>query len=244
MYRAIFIALLSCFFSLSAVAAVSDQGIMTPDFNDQASLQRGLKIYSNYCSGCHQLSYMRYKEISIDLGIPNALFEENLLPKYARIGDQITAAITPADAKRWFGAKAPDLTLEAKRRSPNWIYHYLQSFYQDKSRPLGVNNLLLKNVAMPNVLEHLQGQRLLQCKQGETAFKAGHGCRTVAEEIKGRISEQDFKQIAYDTANFLAYTADPSRFERESLGLKVLLFVALFIVFAYLLKKEFWRDVR
>lgn len=244
MRRVILITLFSCFFSIVAVAGGSDQGVMTPDFSDQASLQRGLNIYSNYCSGCHQLSYMRYKEISIDLGIPNALFEENLLPKYARMGSQITATMASVDAKRWFGAKAPDLTLEAKRRSPNWIYHYLQGFYQDKSRPLGVNNLLLENVAMPNVLEHLQGQRLLQCQQEEKSLKSGHNCRTVAGKIKGTVSEQEFKQIAYDTANFLAYTADPSRFQRESLGLKVLLFIALFCVFAYLLKKEFWRDVR
>lgn len=231
--------------SAFSVAGVNEKGVMTPDFHDQASLQRGLQIYSNYCSGCHQLQYMRYKTIAQNLDIPNSLFAENLLPKYARISDQITSPLTAEEAIQWFGAKAPDLTLEAKRQSPDWIYRYLQGFYQDKTRPLGVNNLLVHNVSMPNVLEHLQGERRLDCQISKAPNKE-QTCRTVAvaRSGMGKLSDEDFKQVTYDVANFLAYTSDPSRLERESLGLKVLLFIVLFGVFAYLLKKEFWRDVK
>ncbi|WP_133011168.1 cytochrome c1 [Marinomonas flavescens] len=240
---------------LSASAALSADVVhkkMTPNYDDKASLQRGLAIYSNYCSGCHQIKYVRYSRIADDLSIPKSLFEENLLPKYARMGDQITSTMTKADAKAWFGVIPPDLSLEAGRRSPDWVYRYLQSFYQDSSRPYGVNNALSPDSMMPNVLEHLQGERVLSCqgitkpsgnKYSALTNSSYSKCDIVDGVKKGQLTDQEFKQVAYDVANFLAYASDPSRSDRESLGLKVLLFLSVFVFVTYLLKKEFWRDI-
>ena len=225
---------------------------MTPDLQDLASLQRGFALYSNYCSACHQLEYVRYNRIAKDLTIPKSLFAENLLPKYARIGDQITSTITKSEAKAWFGVVPPDLTLAASHHDPDWIYRYLLGFYQDQSRPFGVNNHVLPNSMMPNVLEHLQGERRLNCEDkahalnGESSASvllSGSNCDIVDGVKKGQLTNQEFNKVAYDIANFLTYTADPSRSNRESLGLKVLLFIGLFMLFAYLLKREFWRDL-
>ncbi|REG81789.1 cytochrome c1 [Marinomonas pollencensis] len=246
-----------CWFGLvilSPMLFAQGEGVtkIVPDLQDLESLQRGFALYSNYCSSCHQLEYVRYNRIAEDLTIPKSLFAENLLPKYARMGDQITSAISKSEAKAWFGVVPPDLTLAAGLHDPNWIYRYLQGFYQDKSRPFGVNNRVLPNSMMPNVLEHLQGERWLRCKDKARDFDGKHAtsvtlgdsnCVIVDGEIKGQLTDQEFKKVAYDIANFLTYTADPSRSKRESLGLKVLLFIGLFTLFAYLLKREFWRDL-
>lgn len=243
--------------SLMAITSQAEDAKRVMDIHDQASLQRGLATYSNYCSGCHSLKYIRYKRVAEDLGIPKALFEKNLLPRYAKFDDAMTSALAPSDAKKWFGIVPPDLTLEARRRSPDWIYRYLQGFYRDHSRPFGVNNLVLPNTMMPNVLASLQGSRSLTCQQDGNAkdqaemskklasiTSVSTKCAIVAGNQKAQMTEQEFNRLTYDVANFLNYTADPSRIKRESLGLKVLIFLVLFAVIAYLLKREFWRDIK
>ncbi|MFI8620002.1 cytochrome c1 [Marinomonas sp. NPDC078689] len=247
--------ILALCFLLSVPLALAETAALdkiTPDAGDLPSLQRGFALYSNYCSGCHQLQYVRYSRVAEDLTIPKSLFAENLLPKYARIGDQITSTMTKSDAKAWFGVVPPDLSLAASRHSPDWIYRYLQGFYQDKTRPFGVNNSVSPDSMMPNVLEHLQGERQLRCEEAANAFNGKYSLSTLLSDSKcgivdgikkGQLTDQEFKKVAYDIANFLAYTSDPSRSDRESLGLKVLLFIGLFVLFAYLLKREFWRDL-
>ncbi|MGO3343913.1 MAG: cytochrome c1 [Marinomonas sp.] len=240
------------FWSASRALSADNIDKMKPDVSNLVSLQRGFALYSNYCSGCHQLSYARYSRVAGDLTIPKSLFEENLLPKYARINDQIISTMTKSDAKAWFGVIPPDLSLEASRRSPDWIYRYLQGFYQDESRPFGVNNTLSPNSMMPNILAHLQGERQLKCddmtelpgdKYSKSSLWSASKCDIVAGIKKGQLTDQEFRQVTYDIANFLTYTSDPSRSDRESLGLKVLLFVGLFMFSAYFLKKEYWRDI-
>ena len=128
-----------------------------PDLTNLPSLQNGFKLYANYCLGCHGLQYQRYGRTADDLGVPRELALESVVFTGQKIGELITTSMDPDQAKSWFGATPPDLTLEARLRSPEWIYNYLKTFYVDDSRPLGVNNGVYPNVGMPNVLLSLQG---------------------------------------------------------------------------------------
>lgn len=230
---------------------------MTPDRHDKASLQRGLNTFSNYCMGCHDAGYARFERAATDLGIPADLFTENLLPAGNKIGDLMANAMDAKDAKAWFGGAPPDLTLEARVRGSDWVYTYLKAFYEDETRPWGVNNTVFPNVGMPNVLEGLQGVRHLTCAQAP-AYDEDHKplfdtltgdaltvekCGIVAQKTEGSLSEEEFEQVVYDVTNFLVYMAEPSRLQSEALGLKVLLFIVLFGVFAFLLNKEYWREI-
>lgn len=122
------------------------------DLNNKASLQRGAALFINYCSGCHSLKYLRYEQLAQDLAIPTELVKNNLIFTQAGLDAPILNALTPKDAQEWFGAAPPDLSLIARQRGDEWLYRYLTGFYRDNSRPLGVNNHMLPNVAMPDVL--------------------------------------------------------------------------------------------
>jgi ubiquinol-cytochrome c reductase cytochrome c1 subunit len=230
---------------------------MAVDLHDKASLQRGLQTFTNYCMGCHDAGYARFERAANDLGIPNDLFEQNLLPAGKKIGDLMFNAMRANDAKAWFGAPPPDLTLVTRVRGEDWVYSYLQAFHEDETRPWGVNNTVFPNVGMPNVLEGLQGVRHLTCAQvpahdanGKPLFDTLTGnelteeqCNVVAQKTEGQLSEEEFEQVAYDLTNFLSYMGEPSRLKSEALGLKVLLFIVLFGIFAFLLNKEYWREI-
>ena len=127
------------------------------DLSDKESLKNGFKTYINYCLGCHQLQYQRYNRTFTDLGIDDADGVENYMYTGEKTGDHITNTMPKKEAASWFGTAPPDLTLEARLRSPDWIYTYLRSFYMDESRPFGVNNKVFKDVGMPHVLQGLQG---------------------------------------------------------------------------------------
>ena len=251
--------ILSC---LPVFAAASGGGgipldHMTPDLEDKASLQRGAALFTNYCMGCHEAGYARFERAATDLGIPADLFEENLLPSGKKIGDLMSNSMDSVDAKGWFGAPPPDLTLVARVRGKDWVYSYLQAFYEDETRPWGVNNTVFPNVGMPNVLESLQGVRHMTCAQapahdehGKPLFDTLTGdvlteekCNVVAQKTKGQLTDDEFEQVIYDLTNFLVYMGEPSRLKSESLGLKVLLFIILFGIFAYLLNREYWKDI-
>ncbi|MBA4502479.1 cytochrome c1 [Marinobacterium marinum] len=222
------------------------------DLTDQASLQRGMQTFVNRCMGCHEAGYQRFERAAQDLGMPNALVEEYLiLDPAAKIGEHMKSAMAKDDAATWFGAPPPDLTLEARLRGSDWLYTYLRSFYKDESRPWGVNNAVFPDVGMPNVLEDLQGKVVNHCTPEELAHsqdeidpltgKTMGGCLTVDEA--GSQSAEEFDKTVYDLVNFMTYMGEPSRLESERLGTKVLIFLAILFVFAFALKKEYWKDV-
>lgn len=227
---------------------------MSPDLHDKASLQNGMKLYVNYCMGCHSLEYQRFSRAADDLGIPQELVEENLIfSSDQAYNDQMRIAMHEEDAAQWFGAAPPDLTLEARLRGPDWIYTYLRSFYQDPDRPWGVNNVVFPDVGMPNVLEPLQGKQEMVCSRTE---KAGlpdakldplsglyESCHVLQVTEPGSMNAQEFDQAVWDLTNFLAYVGEPSKLHAQSLGPKVLIFLFIFGVIAYLLKREYWRDI-
>lgn len=242
----------------SAFAAESSIEIEAPEMNprDQASLQRGAKYFVNYCSGCHSLNYMRYNRLATDIGITDAqgniledvLKEDLMFNTAAKVGDTFSTAMTDAEGKKWFGVAPPDLTLESRLRGPNWVYSFLKSFYIDPKAPWGVNNLVYPGVAMPNILGALQGEQMPIYKTETVGVEGGSMQQQVIVGLEpaqgGSLSSAEFDQMVYDIVNFLTYTADPGKVERHQLGMYVLLFLIIFTLFAYLLKREYWKDVR
>ena len=228
----------------------------TANPHDQASLQRGAALYMNYCMGCHSLQYSRYNRVAEDLGIPEDLMEANLIfDPSVKIGSLMDNAMDDRTAKVWFGATPPDLTLVSRARQPEWLYTYLRTFYRDDSRPYGVNNKVFKDVGMPHVMLELQGMQ--ECAMGpvkahnggvkrdpltgEDILEQPCGQFTISEA--GSMTPEEFDGAIYDLVNFLAYTAEPMAADRQRIGIFVLLFVALFFVFAWLLNREYWKDV-
>lgn len=233
------------------------------DVTDLPSLQSGAATYMNYCMGCHALKYGRYQRVADDLNIPVDLFEQYLkFDSSAKIGALMENAMDEADAKVWFGAAPPDLTLVARARGPEWIYTYLRNFYTDPSRPYGVNNRVFKDVGMPHVLAELQGMPV--CAPGPVHGKNGgilrdpltgedvlydadghalNHCGRFTYEPEGALSPEQFDKVVYDLVNFLEYMGEPSQAARKRIGGYVLLFIAIFFVFAFLLNREYWKDV-
>jgi ubiquinol-cytochrome c reductase cytochrome b subunit len=215
------------------------------DITDQASLQRGAQTYMNYCMGCHSLQYARYNRVARDLGIPEDIMQEQMIfDSSKKVGDLMDNAMDSERAKKWFGAAPPDLTLVARSRQPDWLYTYLRNFYQDDTRPYGVNNRVFPNVGMPHALLELQG--LLACAPAEHGGEDGdHGdaCSELVVAEEGRMTIEEFDGRIYDLVNFLAYVAEPIKADRQRIGIYALLFLAVFFVFATLLNREYWKDV-
>jgi len=186
------------------------------DISDTASLQNGAKLFMNYCSGCHAIGFMRYNRIAQDLNLSDSLVAEHLMFAGEKPGETITTAMPKEGAAKWFGGTPPDLSLVARAKGTDWIYTYLRGFYEDDSKVFGVNNKVLENASMPDVLWSL--------KEGK--------------------SEAEFDQDVRDITNFLDYVGEPANFIRTSFGGWVLLFLGVLLVLTYLLKKEYWKDVK
>lgn len=222
---------------------------MEPDHTNKASLQRGAALFTNYCMACHSMEYARYKRVADDLNIPPELFEENLIFTGAKIGELMKNSMSSDMAADWFGAPPPDLTLVTRVRGEDWVYSYLRGFYEDDSRPLGVNNVVFPNVGMPHVLLDLQGLCAVEPRVGTPAsiepLSGNVNNSSVCPEFasEGSMSGAEFDRAMWDLTNFMSYMGDPVKVERERLGMFVLIFVAIFFVFAYLLNREYWKDV-
>ncbi len=210
--------------SIGCIAEGSSKPLdkMSVDVGDPASLQRGAKLYMNYCSGCHSLKYARYEGMAQDIGIVDSqarvlevAVKENLMFAGEKITDTMQIAMPVADAQNWFGKAPPDLSLVARSRGANWLYTYLRSFYRDPKKPWGVNNYLFPDVAMPNALSSLEQ----------------------------KLSKPEFDAAVRDLVNFLVLMGEPKQRERERLGVWVLIFLGVFLVFCWLLKREYWKDV-
>ena len=211
------------------------------DLTDDAAMQRGAKYFVNYCQGCHSLKYFRYENMQ-QFGLTKDQIRENLMFGDGKVGDLMTTSMPAVDAAEWFGTAPPDLTLTArlKHGGADWIYTYLKSFYVDESRPFGVNNVVFPNVGMPHVLMELQGV------QEAVKEKDEHG-NVHVKELKlvkpGRLSEEEYDELARDLATFLTHVAEPVKLERQHLGIWVMLFLLVFFVVSVMLKKEYWKDV-
>jgi ubiquinol-cytochrome c reductase cytochrome c1 subunit len=206
------------------------------------SLQRGAGNFVNYCLGCHSLKYMRWSRMAQDLNINDKLLQEQLLPEGAKPTDYIVSSFPKADAEAWFGRQPPDLSLVARARGTDWLTKFLKGFYLDPTRPSGTNNLALDGASMPAVLSDLEGTKIAVFAEhgGGHAGKSVERFETVSA---GRLQPAEFDTFVRDTVNFLDYVSDPSQASRRSIGLWVVLFLLVFTTFAWLLKKEYWKDV-
>jgi ubiquinol-cytochrome c reductase cytochrome c1 subunit len=228
--------------TLAAAGGVHlDKANIDPD--NQQSLQRGARLFVNYCLSCHAAGLMRYERMGQALGISELEVAENLMFTGGKVGDLMTVATDPEDAVEWFGTVPPDLSVIARSRGVDWLYTYLRSFYLDPSRVTGVNNLVFPDVGMPDVLWELQGWQ----KPVITTVKDTDGTEHKVIELElaepGLMSPKEFDRAVRDLVNFLDYMAEPGKHDRQALGVKVVLFLLLFLVVAYLMKKEFWKDV-
>ena len=213
------------------------------DLGDRASLQRGAQLYMNYCSACHSLKYLRYSRMGEDLGLTEDEVMKNLNFTGAKFGEHIHVSMTAAHADKWFGKMAPDLSVISRVRGSDWIYTYLKSFYLDESFPLGWNNTLWTNAPMPNPLWQLQGLQHAEFGQPDKATGARHVTGLKVTQ-PGTLDAAGFDQVARDITAFLEYAGEPAALKRQSMGVWVLLFLAMFTFIAYLLKTEYWRDVK
>jgi ubiquinol-cytochrome c reductase cytochrome c1 subunit len=202
------------------------------DVRDLVSLQSGARTFVNYCLGCHSAQYVRFKSLT-EIGLTEAQIRDNLLFSGEKVGDPMRSPM-PAQAKQWFGVVPPDLSVVARSRGPDWLYTYLRTFYRDPKTATGWNNAVFPNVGMPHALYQLQG---------ELSFDAEK--RVFTEKTKGALSRAEYDATVRDLVNFLAWIGEPAAADRKSIGIAVILILALIVFpFAYLLKKEFWKDVK
>ncbi|WP_133139333.1 cytochrome c1 [Legionella genomosp. 1] len=248
--KKLFLGLSSIFLSGVLHAAAEDNVKLLPvdiDLQDKARLQRGAKMYMNYCSGCHSLKYMRYNRMAHDLGLTtfdgeldSDLLINNLIFTRAPIYDPIRISMPPADAQEWFGKVPPDLSLSARQRGASWLYTYLKGFYVDKTRPFGANNILIPGVAMPNVLEPLAG-RVVAIENKDEAGYLFLSHLLLSEP--GEMTQPEFDSAVTDLVNFLVYVGEPAKLVRYRAGGFVIAFLFIFLLVVYRLKKTYWEKI-
>lgn len=214
------------------------------DTTDVKSLQRGARIFVNYCTGCHSASYMRYNRLGADLEIGEETLKSNFMFGTDKTGNTMDIAMKSSDAVRFFGVAPPDLSVIARSRGADWLYGYFLTFYRDPNRPTGVNNLVFKDVAMPHVLWELQGyQKPVYKKIVHPDGSQSQVIETLELETQGRLGPEEYRQAIRDLVNFLVYLSEPVKLQRQKIGLWVMLYLLAFLVLSYLLKKEYWKDV-
>jgi ubiquinol-cytochrome c reductase cytochrome c1 subunit len=213
--RRILVALLWAPATLLAAAAAQPLDRAPIEPRDLASLQAGARTFVNYCLNCHGAQYMRYNRLG-DLGLTEAQIRDNLMFAAEKVGETMTVAMTVKDGKAWFGVPPPDLSVIARSRGADWLYTYLRTFYRDEKTPSGWNNKVFPNVAMPHALWQLQQEQ----------------------------SVVQYDRTVRDLVNFLVYLGEPAALQRKSIGIVVLFVLGVLFVFAYAMKKAFWKDVR
>jgi ubiquinol-cytochrome c reductase cytochrome c1 subunit len=214
------------------------------DINNIASLQRGARNFMNYCSGCHSAQYVRYNRVAEDLGIPEDTLKANLMFTGERPFDTIRSAMSPEDGRRWFGNAPPDLSLIARSRGSDYLYTFLRSFYVDPTKTNGTNNLVLPGTAMPHVLSSLQGLQKAVFRQESHGGASSEVFEKFELVSPGTLKPAEYDEFVRDTVNFLEYMGEPIQAKRQKLGVWVILFLLLFTALAYLLYKDYWRDVK
>ncbi len=211
------------------------------DSGDVLSIQRGAKVFVNYCLNCHSATAMRYNRL-MDLGLTEQQIKDNLLFTGDKVGDAMRIAAGKKDQQEWFGVAPPDLSVIARARGVDWLYTYMRSFYRDPARETGWNNLAFPNVGMPHVLWQLQGTQVLK---SETEDRGGHEVEhmKLVLESPGTLQPLEYDKLARDLVNYLSYMGEPAKTRRVQIGIVVLFLLSLLLVLSWLLKTEYWKDV-
>ena len=219
-----------------------------PVSTDPAALANGAKLFVNYCLNCHGASYMRYNRLQ-QIGLSEQMIKDNLMFTADKIGEPMRIAMQRDEAKAWFGAAPPDLTVIARSRASefgsgaDWLYTYLRSFYRDSERPTGWNNVIFENVGMPHVLYELQGEQVAKV----TEAVDGHGGKVKTISLEqgkpGKMSKEEYDKATADLVSYLVWMGEPMAETRKTVGTVVLAFLGLLFVLSYLLKKNYWKDI-
>ena len=225
----------------------------TERLTDMAALQNGAKLLSNYCLNCHAAAFMRYNRLQ-DIGLTEEQIAKNLIFTGAKVGETMKTALDAKDAKVWFGAEPPDLTLIARSRADgakgsgaDYVYTYLRTYYRDETKPTGWNNLAFPNIGMPHVLWELQGQQravYAEEKDPHDATKVVHVFKGFEPITPGTMSTAEYNNTVADLVAYMQWMSEPMQGQRVRLGVWVLLFLAVFTVIAWRLNASFWKDVK
>ncbi len=209
------------------------------DVDDMASLQRGAKVFTDYCLSCHSAKFVRFNRVATDLGMTESEVMDNLNHLGVKFGGTMTATMTEEYSKEAFGAVPPDLSLVARSRGVDWLYTYLTGFYADSAKTTGHNNVIFKDVGMPNIFWKQEGVK-------KPVYEEHDGTKVlVGVEMveKGTMAPEEFDTMIRDLVAFLSYIGEPNQSYRKSLGIYVLVFLIIFFGFAYAMKKDYWKDV-
>lgn len=239
-------------------ARASEGGIHWDKFpesklSDVAALQNGARVFVNYCLNCHSAAFMRYNRLR-DIGLTEDQIKTNLMFATDRVGDTMKTALDPKQAKEWFGGIPPDLTVIARSRSDigrgsgaDYLYTYLRTYYRDDTKATGWNNMAYPNVAMPNVLWQLQGQRqakFVEEKDPHEPSKTVHTFTGFEQTTPGALSPQQYDETVADLVAYLQWMGEPAQGQRVRLGVWVLLFLGVFTVIAWRLNAAYWKDIK
>lgn len=251
--------------TLCSAALIATASLMTPvlalaaghahldkapiDVSDKESLRRGAKIFAENCYSCHSAEFVRFNRIAKDLEMKESEVRDMMIFTYSKkgaptkIGDVMEVSMTEDFARNAFGAPVPDLSVAARARGADWIYTYLRSFYVDPDRPTGMNNTVFPDVGMPNIFWRQQGLQEAVYEMVDHDGVEIEQLTHLETVVPGTLSRVEFDMFAADLTNFMVYIAEPAQLQRRAMGWYVLGFLVIFFVFAYLLKKEYWKDV-
>lgn len=214
------------------------------DLANKTSLQRGARIFVNYCLSCHSAKFMRYNRIAEDLELSEESVQSNLMFTTDKIGNTMQIAMKPSDAEQWFGAAPPDLSVISRSRGADWLYNFLLGFYVDEKKSTGVNNTIFADTAMPHVLWELQG--LKRPVYHTETDDQGHEVTSIDHYetvVEGSLNEEEYKKVVRDLVGFLVYVGEPAKLVRYKIGFWVIVFLFGFLAIAYMMKREYWKDV-
>jgi ubiquinol-cytochrome c reductase cytochrome c1 subunit len=221
--------------------------------NDVAALQNGAKLFVNYCLNCHSASFMRYNRMR-EIGLTEQQIKDNLMFATDKVGDLMKVSLDAREAKEWFGATPPDLTVIARSRADgakgsgaDYLYTYLRTFYRDDTKATGWNNLAFPSVGMPHVLWELQGQRVAKFaeeKDPHDASKTVHVFKGFEQVAPGQLKPEEFDSAMGDLVAYLQWMGEPMQKQRVRLGVAVLIFLGLFTFIAWRLNAAYWKDIK
>ena len=252
--------LLSLLVSLGCIsgAAASEGGYAWDKFpvdkmSDMAALQHGAKLFVNYCLNCHSANYMRYNRMH-DIGLTDDEIKKNLLFATDKVGDTMKISLDPKQAKEWLAAAPPDLTLIARSRADigkgsgaDYLYTYMRTFYRDDTKATGWNNMAFPDVAMPNVLWELQGQRVARFvdeKDHHDPTRTVRRFEGFEQTAPGQLDERAYNEAVGDLVAYLQWMGEPAQEHRVRIGVWVLLFLGVLTVFTWRLNASYWKDVK
>jgi ubiquinol-cytochrome c reductase cytochrome c1 subunit len=239
-----------------------------PERTELASLQNGAKLFVNHCLNCHSAVSMRYNRLR-DLGLTEEQIKQNLLFTGEKVGELMKTTLSAKDAKEWFGANPPDLSVIARAKSSSegtgadYLYTYLRTFYKDDSRPTGWNNLVFPNVGMPHVLWEMQGIPELKPAEHKaehaSASASAHGSASASASAEehgahalpelqmykpGNMTKLQYDTAVADLVGYLSWMAEPAQGKRKTIGVWVLMFMSLLAFLAWRLNASYWKEVK